>query len=235
MMYYWNQKNFEGLKQISEYYRQDKDFNLFSQYCDFREKGLRKLALEKIQNFVTYCKGCSFQKQLDISFSLLDLIYTHAEVHQLLANPLKQYLIQVLQQQKVLNPKDAIIFQWLGYLTHDISMYETGFELDTTNQICLKAILSYDFDRVDWQTHHLYQSFFIGSVEDAYERLAHAENLILNLASSEDKKFFTQIHQYYLDLLQAWEHYQALDTSIGFPDWCAQNQRQFEYDQAVYY
>jgi len=47
-MYYWNQNNFEALKEVGEKYLSKEGYEAFANYCLLKEKGLKKSALDSV-------------------------------------------------------------------------------------------------------------------------------------------------------------------------------------------
>ncbi|AOA57332.1 hypothetical protein [Acinetobacter larvae] len=234
-MYYWNQTNFEGLQRIAEYYQEHPDFKLFAAYCYYREKGLRKIALEKIQAFIQHCQTASMAQQLHIALQLLNLIAQHPNIHQLMSQPLQQYLLNLMQQAIQQYPHTACYYQWLGYLTHDLALYQKAYALDPQNQNCLEKIIQFYIQQIDWQTHHLCESFFIGELKHCLDKLQQLKQYIAQFSQQSDRRYYQQQYQYYQALITAWQHYQHLDLNCSFPTWCEQQQLHFNYDQALYY
>lgn len=233
-MYYWNQKNFEGLKKVAEAYKEDDYLKLFAEYCHYRDLGVRKLAFQKINEFIKYCESCSAPQQQDISLYLLELIYKNQEIHYLLSDPLKKYLIKIMKLRINIDG-DSLAYQWLGYLCDDKEMYTKGLELDPFNQFCRKALIIFDLNWLDWQTHHLNESLFIGTLEDAFETLEHIHKTLIALTNEKDKTLLEQRYRYYKALISAWAHYKNLNVALSFNDWCKAEGFVFEFDQAFYY
>lgn len=233
-MYYWNKTNFEGLKQIAMALRGDENLKRYAEYCHYRDIGIRKLAFKKIEEFIKYCESCSIIQQQDISLFLLELIYKNQEIHHLLSDPLKKYLVKIMQVRKD-SDGDSLAYQWLGYLCNNMDMYKKGLELDSSNQICRKALINLDINQLDWQTHHLHESLFIGTLDDALITLEHAYRISLGLSDQKDKKLFEESYLYYNGLISAWEQYQKSNRTVSFHDWCKETGLQFESYQSVYY
>ena len=233
-MFYWNQTNFDGLKQIAIEYKEDEDLKLFAAYCHYRDTGIRKLAFQKIEEFIKYCESCSLAKQQNISLFLLEIIYKNQEIHTLISAPLKKYLVKIMQF-RASSQGDSLAYQWLGYLCRNIDMYEKGLGLDIANQICRKALLNSDFNELDWQTHHLHESLFIGTIEDALATLEHAYTLSLGLSDQNDKKRFEERYSYYKGIILAWIQYKKSNITVTFSDWCKENNLKFEPYQTAYY
>lgn len=233
-MFYWNKTNFDGLKQISIQYREDENLKLFAEYCHYRDIGIRKLAFQKIEEFIKYCESCSIVQQQNISLFLLEVIYQNQEIHSLISDPLKKYLVKMMEI-RTNSQGDSLAYQWLGYLCNNIDMYEKGLELDTSNQVCRKALINSDFNELDWQTHHLNESSFIGTVDDALATLEHVYMLSFGLSDPNDKKLFEEKYLYYKGIISAWIQYKESNITVSFYDWCKENKLKLEPYQTLYY
>lgn len=55
-MYYWNRDNFEGLLSVADVLSKNEHYSFFVYYCRLREKGLRKEALQKLEQFIEHIK-----------------------------------------------------------------------------------------------------------------------------------------------------------------------------------
>lgn len=234
-MYYWNQDNFDGLKQISLHFKDDQYLALYAEYCHFREAGLRKLAFQKLEKFIQLCQSLDIEVQQDIAIKLVNLIYNHSSIHQLISDPLKSYLIKVLKEWQTTAPKEILTYQWLGSLCYDIECYLKALELDPNNQFCLIKSAQFHLDKIDWQTHHLHESFFIGEVQHAYEHLSLARSLIEKVNQCDQKLKLEVEYRYYDTLLHAWENYKNSDTIFSFSYWCDEYEIDFNEYMTFYY
>ena len=226
-MYYWNQENFEGLKRIAKQYQHDAQLSLFAEYCTARQAGLRKLAFQTLDQFIQKCQSEPFEQQKSCCLSLLNLIKQNSQFHTLSSTPLNLYMIDVLKAWQHTDPAEILTYEWLGYLTYDLSYYQQGLLLDPNHQTCLKAIISSHLRAVDWQTHHFSDSYLIGDFNDAWAELTQIDLLLLRLHESLEKQFIEQDKQEYKQKLIAWRTYQIYHIHHpnqadlqDFPEWC---------------
>ncbi|QIO07071.1 hypothetical protein [Acinetobacter shaoyimingii] len=234
-MYYWNQDNFTGLKHIYDHFKNDAYFALYAEYCHFRESGLRKVAFQKLKQFIQHCESLDMKVQQHIVITLIELIYNHSAIHQLISDPLKHYLIKVFSEWQATEPHDVLTYQWLGYLCYEIEYYQKALELDPNNQFCLIKLAQFHLDKIDWQTHHLHESFLIGELEHAYEHLGLAQSLLEKIKPSDQKQKLEIDYRYYDTLLHTWENYKNNNAKISFSDWCDQYQIDFHEYMTFYY
>ena len=234
-IHYWNQANFLGLEQLVEQLHADADYQLFAQYCYFRSKGLRKQAFKALDDFIGFCLQQPQTRQLEITLEMLSGIVQMPQVHQLMAYPLSQWFKQVLLEQKQNKSKNSLIYQWLAYLDHDVELYKQAYELDQHNQMVLYALSQFYLNQVDWQTHHLSESYFIGEIEHAYQALMQADFYLKQLQDDMIKNKIIDEYQYYKNLLDAWQKYCQIQSKDSFFDWCTENKIVLSAITTVYY
>ncbi len=234
-MYYWNQDNFEGLKSVGEKYSLIEGYELFGRYCLQKEQGLKKLAVTSIKEFVSTSESRSLQEQRTIAEELSSLGFWNGGIHQLLAHPLEQFLKKVLEQWALDEPHNPIPHKWLGYIGGDISSYERALELDPTDEICISRIAQAHLNDVDFQTHHLSESLFLGDVNDARSSLQSAQSLIDKLCTDDLSSKMHDELEYFNKLMCCWEEYSKLGINEPFPNWCASKGEKFNFWSIVYY
>lgn len=234
-MYYWNQDNFQGLKAIGEKYSALEGYELFGQYCLQREQGFKKQAITEVNEFVLLSKNQSLAQQRKIAVELSSLSFWNRDVHQLIAYPLEVYLKDVLTFWTLEEPNNPIPHKWLGSISGDVASYERALELDPKDEISINQVTRSYLDRVDFQTHHLSESFFIGDMSDAKHSLTLAQALIHRLQNEEIKLKMQKKVDYFYRLLGCWEEYTLLGITEPFPNWCASKGEHFDFWSIIYY
>ncbi len=139
-MRYWNQENFAGLKNVGEKYSSLTGYELFGQYCLFKEQGLKKQANAAITKFIASAKTQSIQIQREIAVELSALNFWNSDIHQLMAYPLKIYLQEVLARWAGKEEADATPHRWLGHIAEDISEFEKALVIDPKDEISLTRL-----------------------------------------------------------------------------------------------
>ncbi len=234
-MHYWNQDNFEGLRAIGEKYISMEGFGFFGKYCLQKEQGLNKQAIVSIRAFVADVRSSSQKVQRNMAEELCSLSFGNRAVHQLLAYPLKIFLKEVLTNWTKEEPQNPIPYKWLGYVSRDISFFERAHELDPKDEICIGQIAQAHFNDIDYQTHHLSESLFLGSLKDAQLSLQSAESLITKLSTNKIKSKMQSEFKYYHQLLSCWQKYSRLSSAKSFPEWCAAKGMSFDFWSIVHY
>lgn len=234
-MHYWNKDNFEGLTKVAESYRSIEGYEDFAQYCLLKEKGLRKKAHESIENFIKATERKKEREQRKVAEQLAELSYHNRHIHQLIPHQLHQFLLTVLRKWAEAEAHDATPHRWLGYIGNELNSYLKALEIEPTDTISLVAVINFYLNRVDYQTHHLSESFFIGEIAEAKKSLDQAEALLGRLEATEQKDVLTKEYQYYRNLITSWEAYKHTEATIGFPQWVEARGEKYSFSQAYYY
>ena len=127
-MFYWNDENFEGMKQIGEKYLSKDSYEDYANYCLLIEKGLRKLAIKSLNKFISSAKERSVTEQRDLATELLTLSNENSDVHQLLPYPLQQYLIEIFKKWSEHEKENVIPHRWLGCMTGNLESFLKAVE-----------------------------------------------------------------------------------------------------------
>lgn len=234
-MYYWNQDNFKGLKEIGDLYSSKGSYKHFADYCILKEKGLRKQALKAIEDFIELTKGRTKQEQRQIAEEIITLSYDHREIHQLIPRPLHQFLIMIFKNWVEEEETNDSPHRWLGYLCRNLANYEKALEINPTDEVSLTELISAYLSSVDYQTHHLSESLFIGEIEKAKDSLRKVFKLIKSLREGPRKDNIAETCQYYDSLIEAWEAYNREQTRLSFPAWCESKGKVFGLWNVTYY
>lgn len=223
------------MKSIGEKYASTKGYELFGKYCLQKEQGLKKLAVSSIKEFVADVKKRPIKEQRVIAAELSSLGFWHGEAHQLLAHPVVEFLKEALEHWAADEPNNPTPYKWLGYVAGDISAYERALALDPEDEICVSRIALSHLSDIDYQTHHLSESLFLGDLNDATSALEKAKYLIATLSSQDSKLEMQKELEYFNDLLACWEEYSSLKIEVSFPHWCTSKGKKFNFWSVMYY
>lgn len=120
-------------------------------------------------------------------------------------------------------------------IKEDTAYFHQALEQDPNDAIALYRLAVAYLGQVDYQTHHLGESFFIGDEAHAETALARAGELIARLAPEQTPKWLAEEQRHCRALLDAWSRYRSADTSASFPEWCEAQGLGFGFSQAFYY
>jgi hypothetical protein len=234
-MSYWNKNNFEGMRFVGERYAQTENFELFGKYCLQKEQGLKKQAIASINAFVANLREKPVGRQREIAVELSALSFYNPKIHQLIAHPLREYIHSVLVGWVSDEPLDPTPHKWLGHMARDVSSYERALALDPEDEVCLGQVAEACLRHIDYQTHHLSESLFIGELSDAKSSLHKAQILVTKLEEGELRQNLQHDLDYYSTLLRCWEEYSTSNAPEGFPEWCVSRGYRFDLGTIVYY
>lgn len=236
-MYYWRQQDFEGLKAIGAHYATRPDYQLFSEYCQLKECGLKKPALAKLRAFVAEVEQLPVAKQREMMQELLDLVYYNRDIYSLQSFPLSMLQQQVMEQWREEQPDNIIPWRWLAQLRNDFDCYDKVLELDPNDEIANGAMAHRLLNSVDFSCHHLGESVFLGNVAVCRRELDDALSYIAKLTDTKRQQRYLAEVDELAKMLDCWEQYCA-DTGADkpdFPDWCQAKGDAFSFWGTIYY
>lgn len=234
-MYYWNQANFEGLRELGEAMQSRQGLGYLAQYCLLRERGLRKQAMTALLVFIRDTSARPLAEQRDLACELTRLHFENRNVHQLVAEPLRAYLQGVFASWCAEFPELAEPYRWLGVLSRDTQHFETALKFDAEDRIALGWLTSEALNAVDFATHHLGEGRLLGTLDDAYGWLERASSYASRLQAGTAQTNFLEEIADYRELLDAWRAYCALAPEQSFPDWSREQGLGFAFAAAYYY
>lgn len=234
-MPHWRQDEYEALLTVVEKYQSLKDFEYFIEYCQLKQKGLRKSALQKMALFISYCQTQNIDKQRAIVKELSDVYLTNKSSDFVFVAPLKIYMIDVLKLWLIDEPNNADFYYLLGKLTYDKTYFFKGLEIDDKHLDCALEVILTKLDFVNYQLHHIGESRFVydaGNEEDGKKALQEVDELLKKYP--EIKPSLKQEYQQTKQLFDDWLAF----SQSGFDDftvWCKAHQRSYQFISAIYY
>ena len=240
-IHYWNKNNFESLIQIAAQLRKTKELVRLAEYCELREKGLRKHALAAVRRFLDESAALAEERKLELAISLLELHWAIPEAHQFLTHPLQhEFILPTLR--KASRPGNSA-FRNLALLEALSGGGEEGrnalslaLQYDPSDIMVRKKIVSMLLNEADFAMHHLHESHFIGSEEHCQTVLDKAGALLEpSVADPNVFNFFAQEHRALSAKLEDWLEYKKTVQTIPFPDWCASMDHDYGWSLTVYY
>jgi len=235
-MHYWNRDNFEGLLDLANALEgKGQDFNLLSDYCRNRERGLRKQAFESLQQFLEISNSWSDYDARDRCQTILELQSLVPGIHQFLSQPLVSGFVDpVLEKWLTDEPENHHALRWLGLLHGESDFLFKALEISPDDNPVRSRLIAMHIDEVDYATHHLDESHFIGDLEDAMRALETASQLLEAAVGCFPAKQFADEIDEYQQMLTDWKEYVSAPAGT-FPDWCASRGRSYSWPIKVYY
>lgn len=234
-MHYWNKTNFNGLKEIADTLQHNRGYEGYARYCLLREKGLKKEALIELRSFIAQARMLPIEEQRSVACKLAELYFHNRDVHQLLPQPATAYLEEVLQQWCSEYPSSPEPYRWCGVVCGNEEFFELALREDPEDVISLSRLALQELQNIDFATHHLSESIFLGSPADADTALARAASYVMRLPTGEAKARHMEEITYYRNLLSAWQEYQSSGRHMPFPNWSSERGYKFTFGSVVYY
>ncbi|OWT81122.1 MULTISPECIES: hypothetical protein [unclassified Achromobacter] len=234
-MYYWNKDNFEGLLQIAQQLEADEHLKPLAAYCRFREQGLRREAFRALDLYLEASRSFDSATARLAATQILEANALAPSVHHFLAQPLiKRFLLPTLQAWMQEDAGTNVPVRWLGILNRDRELLARALSLCPDDVPVRKQLIDFALGDVDFATHHLDESHFIGSVEVAAAALELARTLIANAPDPEMFARYSADARHLDCLLEDWRAYSK--NPVGtFPEWCAARGHDYNYPVKVYY
>jgi hypothetical protein len=234
-MHYWNESNFNGLKSIGESYLSKNGYEGFANYCLLREKGLKKPALIELKKFIANASSLPPEQKRSLACELSELSFYNQHVHQLIPQPLTAFIVNALKEWCAESPVEASPYRWLAIMDSKLEYFEAALRVNGNDRISTECLARQALNDIDFQTHHLSESKFIGSEADAEKSLAIATEYVMRLQIDKVKEALLKEITDYQTLLSAWNEYRSGSMVSPFPDWCCKNGYEFSFWSVVYY
>jgi hypothetical protein len=234
-MFYWNDSNFEGLAEIGAKLATEPDYEKFAEYCLNKEKGLRKQANQAASEFVRRLRSLALPSRQNIAVRLARLQVDFPHVHQLLPHPIMSEVVQSLSDLCRDEPLNVTCRVLLGMLTNDLEHFRSAMLLDPNEQTSIRRLAQSHLDHIEFQTHHLSESRFIGTIEEAKYAIAQAQSLLQRISNPETRGALTKELSGISRLIDEWTTYLEDEPSQPFPEWARARGNSFNFPSIVYY
>lgn len=240
-IHYWNKSNFESLIQLAAQLRQTKELAGLADYCELREKGLRKQALASLRRFLDESAALAEERRLELAIYLLELHWGLPEAHQFLTHPLRdEFILPTLR--KAARPGNsafrnlALLQTQLGWEEEERNALNLALQHDPSDIMVRRKLASMLLNEADFAMHHLHESCFIGSEDDCRTALDKAAALLEpSVADTDVFKFFVQEHDALFAKFDDWLEYKKTAQTTSFPDWCVSMGRDYDWSLTIYY
>jgi hypothetical protein len=232
---YWNRANFEGLSQLAEALREEPHLALLSNYCRFREQGLRREAFTELNVFLDATAAWPVSLARLTCQTILEIHARTPEAHQFLTQPLlSRFVYPVLEAWVAEDAHCQFAIRWLGLLRRDRHLLERALVLAPDDIPVRRTLVDWLLSEVEYSTHHLSESRFLGEIIASRCALAEARAAV---QVAPDQKALTDLVAEiasYDTLIRDWETYSANPCGT-FPEWCSARGRRYGWSAIVYY
>jgi len=157
-MWHWRKESFEGLKQVIELSKSYPQWNLYTQYCELKEKGLRKTALKILNEFIENLNSKSLKDRIEFTNWIEERRLDHHEVIDLTPTTLQKKIIEpTLSQWSNEEPDNPIPLRWINSKESLIK----AIELSRTEQIARYRLFHKIIGWIDYNQHELEKCLYI--------------------------------------------------------------------------
>jgi hypothetical protein len=234
-MYYWNQDNFEGLRELAGALKADARLAGLARYCTLRERGLRREAFTALDRFLAETTRWEPQEARGRALAILELHLHSPRVHQFLSQPLRRrFLLPVLESWLEEGGAPAVAIRWLGVLRPDLSLVERALEMDPGDVVARRRLVTHHLRSAEFAMHHLDESRFIGSESETRDDLERAGTLLARAPGEQELSALAEEHSGLVRMLEDRLAFQATGAA-SFPDWCRARGREYSWPRKVYY
>jgi hypothetical protein len=234
-VYYWNKDNFEGLLAVANALDDIPQLRPLAIYCRLRERGLRRQALHVLRDFLSVAAAWKTDTAREFVVSILELHARVPDAHTFMTQPLWNELVfPVLDEWHATSPDAAVSLRWLGLLRRDTDLLRRTLSTLPNDVPVRRALVNSALSDVDFATHHLDETRFLGEVSAAKAHLAQARMWLDSAYPPESfndlREELAQLHQMVVD----WETFQDAPYRT-FPEWCNANGRKYRWPTKFYY
>jgi hypothetical protein len=232
---YWGRDKFQSLKKIADSLRSDSRLVRLAEYCDSREKGKRAEAFKALDEFLRIAGTWEEKVRQEMVSHILSTYYTFPSAHQFLAYPLVEKLIKpVLNQWKEEQPNAVEPIRWLGLLDDDPPALELALNRKPSDDLVRGTLVQHYLRHVDFATHHLVESIFLGNVQETLGDLESAKRLLQSAPNLEPFTSLSARLNKLQSLVDDWMTYKKSPQGT-FPEWCEKRNRHYGWSSIVYY
>jgi hypothetical protein len=227
-MQYWRDDNFKGLADVAAALAADPDLADYAAYLDLREKGLRKPALQRLEQFIDAALNRPVDRRTDFVDRLMRLNHARPEIIDLIPVPLRDGLIlPTLDEWARRDPADPAPFRWRGrFRFHDEALpdFRQAIALDPAEQIARTLLIHAVIESVDYSVHELPHGY-LGSPQDDLLLLDEALAAARALAPSLEPHPFANRLNGLRETVRAYADYRAGADPQPYADWAAAHNR----------
>lgn len=234
-MHYWNKANFQGLLAVADCLEARPELKLLANYCRYREQGLRRAAFAELEAFLAASRCFGSTTARSAAVEVLEANMRISGAHQFMTQPLiARFLMPTLKAWMEEDAEANLPVRWLGMLDRDAELLNRALVACPEDMPVRKILIDFALGWVDHATHHLDESVFLGSPEEASSALARAKALITEAPEPGKLGYLNDEVRYFECLVADWQAY-AQAPEGSFSQWCSERGRNYEMPAKFYY
>lgn len=220
-----NRDNLEGLRQLAAILDGEPRFSNLARFCRLLERGVPRQAREALSGFLLESDRWELPERRSAVCRILHLHWLHHQVHQFLAEPMRQYLVgPVLKAWREEDPDALQPLRWTALLERNPELLRQALEKDPADDEVRAALVAACLEVVMAATRQLDDGSFAADEAAARAALDEARSLLRSVGNAER---FDALHNgcQRLDTdFSSWLAYRR-DPVGSFSDWCRRHRR----------
>ncbi len=224
-----------ALLTVANLAKANSDWSDYTEYCLYREKGLRKHAFKKLDSFIKSTNSWTFDEKINFIKFLFPLFETVEEAdYGAFPQPLSERFIKpVLKEWCEIENEDGRPFRWYGkYYRCEGHIYR-ALEINPKDDIARHTLLSRWTYSVYYSIHHLPEGY-IGNYEEDLRLIAKIRECIFQLSDKKSQENWLNEIEEDVEIVMNYRDWKE----SGHPDlekWAKENNRQVGYKMSRTY
>jgi hypothetical protein len=215
IMWYWRKENYEGLLGFANQIADEPELSDYANYCNLREKGLRKEAFISLNKFIESTRKWSLQQRYKFVDLIFQVEFENTGVYDLVPHPLNKFLFEpTLAEWVQVNPDDPSVYRWLGGENN----WRKALLLDENDQVSLFRLVKRLIYNSYFSTHHLPEGYIGNPSEDMME-LYEAQGLMHKIKDPDVQTAFLVELDNYKELVGNYLEFQKSNYVGNFGSW----------------
>lgn len=183
-MHFWRQDYFESLRELIADATKFPEWSDYFEYCELLERGLRKKALAKLNNFVSSLLTTSFDERRRFVSWLYNRVWNTKHLNAFIPHPLDKRLAEpTLREWVERQPEAAEPHCWLGTVEH----LRRAVTLDPQSTIASRRFIRCILGKIDYATHELPAGYLGDDPLEDLTDLVTVEDLLRHVQSPDER------------------------------------------------
>ena len=189
-MQYWRKTDFISLKEVIEISKGYPHWLGYTQYCVAKEKGLRKQAMQIMEEFIRSMNQKPIRVRIDFTHWIEEMQFKYNDSVGLIPYPLHEEIIApTLEAWKKKEPQDPVPYRWIN--TEESLL--KAIELDPNEQISKYRLFQKIIFEVWQNQHELEDQLYIGDSKKDRRRLQVLKEKIRGIQEADSEALFEEI------------------------------------------
>jgi tetratricopeptide (TPR) repeat protein len=207
----------------------------YSEYCNYREQGIRKEAFKKLELFINSTKKWTFEQRIDFAKFLLPLFENVKDAdYGPFPQPLSEKMIKpTLEEWCKIETVDCRPFRWYGKYYRSEDYLFKALEINPKDDLSRNTLLNWWTYNIYFSIHHLPEGY-IGNVEQDLKQIEKIKEFISQINDNKIKQDWLNEIAEDFEIVNNYKQWKDL----GHPnlmDWGKENHKQVSYNMTRTY